>query len=1138
MEEVEDESVAMLHRLSASKTDAPEIATRDTGPEARHRPAARPSPATGLGLDDSLTEERREQLRRQWFHEFKDMTSGVPERLPPLRDINHRIPLVDDNLNYRYHLPRCAEAIKPALMEKIQRYTRAEWWTPATVPQAAPMLCIPKKDGGLRTVIDCRKRNDNTIKDVTPFPDQEQIRMDVARAPVRSKIDLSDAYEQIRIEPGDVPKTAFATVYGTMLSNVLQQGDCNGPATFQRLMTHSFRKHIGIFVHVYLDDIFVYSDSVEEHQRHLRIVFETLRANQLYLKASKCDLYSTKMDCLGHVVDDRGLHADSDKMSRVREWRTPRNYNDVQRFLGLVQYLAHFMPDVSAFTGPLSSMTRNGHAFEWRPLHQRCFDSIKQLACKAPILKPIDPAKDEPIWVICDASTSGVGAVYGQGPDWTNCRPAGFMSRKFTDAQHAYRVFELETLAILEALIKWEDKLLGRKITIVTDHKALEFFQTQARLSNRQTRWMEFMARFNYTIQYVKGSSNRVADSLSRYYSSDEDGDLHPADDYVSVDHRLDPAGEDLPLHRMEELRSMRPARTPGARTLPARGLISRAELEERHQEARELARHSPTASAATLPSPPDDGDDPLALVPDDAVRPLDEVLRTNADFLRDVRAGYGQDTTFSKIIAAPDQHKNYRVEDGLLYTKNRMGQAVLCIPRTKTGRKALIDVVITQAHSLLGHFGFRKTGDYVRRWYWWPTLGRDVEAYCDSCGICQTTKPSNQLPPGLLHSLPIPTRPWGSIAMDFIGPFPRSGDFDYLWVVICRLTSMVHLVPVQTTIRASELAVLFIREVVRLHGLPDSIVSDRDAKFTSRFWRDVHRILGVRMLMSTAFHPQTDGATERANRSIGQILRAVVTPDQTDWVDQVPLVEFALNSSVSRSTGFAPFELNYGVMPRMTVPDAHDASVPGVRQFADRAAANLLRAHDAIIDSRVHQTHHANKRRRDEDIHHGSLSPIGPGDLVYLSTANLNLPKGRARKLTPRYIGPYLVKHGDSKTSAYTLDLPEDLAKRGIHPTFHVSLLRRHEPNDENLFTHRDTATAYDLGTPDDQEWLVDDIVAHRWAGKKIEFLVKWNLGDSTWEPLANCDELEALDNYLDLAGVKHWRALPRQGSRVAPRA
>lgn len=987
------------------------------------------------------------------------------------------------------------------------------------------MLCIPKKDGGLRTVIDCRKRNDNTVKDVTPFPDQEQIRMDVARAPFRSKIDLSDAYEQIRIEPDDVRKTAFATVYGTMLSNVLQQGDCNGPATFQRLMTNVFRRHIGIFVHVYLDDIFVYSNSLAEHEEHLRTVFETLRSNHLFLKAKKCDLYSERMDCLGHIIDNRGLHADADKMARVRDWRTPRSYNDIQRFLGLVQYLAHFMPDVSAFTGPLAAMTRNGHAFDWRPIHQRCFDSIKHLACKTPILRPVDPARDEPIWVVCDASTSGIGALYGQGPDWATCRPAGFMSRKFTDAQHAYRVFELETLAILEALLKWEDKLLGRRITIVTDHKALEFFQTQARLSNRQTRWMEFMSRFNYTIKYVRGVTNKVADCFSRYFASDTADEVHPLDDYVSVDRRLDPDGEDLPLNRLEELRAMRVGTSPTKRPLPARGLVSRSTLEARRVEA---------AAMAPVPPPPalteDNTDDPGVFDPPSDAPPLDAKIDDAANFLQHVRDGYTDDTTFAKVASASGQHRRFTVEDGLIYTVTRAGHRVLCVPRAKIGRKSLIDMIITLAHTTLGHFGARKTSDYVRRWYWWPTMGKDIEKYCDSCGICQTTKKANMLPQGLLHSLPIPTRPWGSISMDFVGPFPQVDGFDYLWVVLCRLTSLVHLIPLATTVKASELAWFFVRDVVRLHGLPDSILSDRDPKFTSRFWREVHRLLGTRLLMSTAFHPQTDGATERANRSIVQILRASVQPDQLDWVNQLPLVEFALNSTISRSTGFAPFELTYGFLPRMVDPLPTTATLPGVRQFAERVRDNLIIAHDAIIDSRVHQTFHANKTRRSEDVHKGEHVPLKAGDLVYLSTENLSLPPHRARKLTPRYIGPYRIVSGDSTISAYTLELPEDLTKRGVHPVFHASLLRRHEPNDDDRFPHRDTAVYYDLGVPDDQEWLVDEIVGHTWIGRAIEFQVKWNLGDTTWEPYSHCKDLEALDHYLDAMGVSSWRDLPRK--------
>jgi len=167
------------------------------------------------------------RLRDRILSEYKNQLGGVVAKLPPLHEVNHRISLVDEGKQYAYHLPRCPDSLKPQLAEKIQLYMNAKWWIMASVPQVAPMLCIPKKTGKLRTVIDCRKRNDNTVKDVTPFPDQDQIRMDVTRARYRSKIDLSNAYEQVRMEPEDVKKTAFLTIFGTFLSQVMQQGDCN-----------------------------------------------------------------------------------------------------------------------------------------------------------------------------------------------------------------------------------------------------------------------------------------------------------------------------------------------------------------------------------------------------------------------------------------------------------------------------------------------------------------------------------------------------------------------------------------------------------------------------------------------------------------------------------------------------------------------------------------------------------------------------------------------------------------------------------------------------------------------------------------------------------------------------------------------
>ena len=170
-------------------------------------------------------------------------------------------------------------------------------------------------------------------------------------------------------------------------------------------------------------------------------------------------------------------------MGHIQEWRTPQNYNEVQKFLGLVQYLAQFMPDITAYTTPLSGAAHNNRAFQWTPLLDECFESIKALATRAPILKPVNFSSNEPVWVITDGSKTGVSAVYGQGRSWEQCHPAGFLSKKFSNVQHNYGRHDHETIAVLEDLMKWEDNFLGQEFTLVTDHELLEYFKTHSVLS-------------------------------------------------------------------------------------------------------------------------------------------------------------------------------------------------------------------------------------------------------------------------------------------------------------------------------------------------------------------------------------------------------------------------------------------------------------------------------------------------------------------------------------------------------------------------------------------------------------------------------------------------------------------------------
>jgi hypothetical protein len=342
--------------------------------------------------------------------------------------------------------------------------------------------------------------------------------------------------------------------------------------------------------------------------------------------------------------------------------------------------------------------------------------------------------------------------------------------------------------------------------------------------------------------------------------------------------------------------------------------------------------------------------------------------------------------------------------------------------------------------------------------------------------------------------------------------------------VIIDRLTSQVHLVPTTTTVTAKGIAWLFLKEIVRLHGVPDSIASDRDSKFTSIFWRELQRLMGTKLLMSTTFHPQMDGATEWANWSIAQILQSVFRDNQTDWAVKCPMVELVLNSNLSATTGFAPFELNHGYMPRIDLPANTDTTFKGVLQFAQQAWWSLMAAHDAILEHRVDQTFHVNRKHCVSEIY-------AADDRVYLSTQNLTLPKGRARRLVPWYIGPYCMTEAHNKALMVTLKLLEDLKNQRVSPTFHTNLIRRHITNNDDLFPQQEAKSFYDFGENTDEEWLVDEIITHRRINsKELEVQGGWTLGDMTWEPMSACRDLEALDNYLELRGMSRTHDLPHR--------
>ena len=934
------------------------------------------------------------------------------------------------------------------------------------------------------------------IPDITPMPDQEAVRNDAAHTRFHTKIDLSDTFEQICVCPEHKTHTVFTTIYSNMYSRTMQQGDKNCPATFQRLMDNTFSNMIGVFIHCYQDDIFVYFNMLEECEAHLHSVFDRLREHMLFLSSNlkKIDLLSTWMDCLGFFIDDEGIHLDPSKIDKITEWRMPRNYHDIQKFTGIIQYIAQFLPNVTDFTSPLTGMCSNNWEFIWTAFQDECFNKIKELVAKAPACWPIDSKSGERIWVISDASATSIGAWYGQGPTWDTCRPAGFISRKFMLAQMNYCTWEQELLGVLEALLRWEDKLLGLLFTIVTDHQALTFFNEAPTRSQRCMRWWEYISWFNFKMQYLKGEKNKVTDSLSRYFANKK----HNISAYVNADTRLDPEGEDLTIARMAELFALKVDLHDEAGCKEQ----IRDHVEPRTIKAEQLSANKET-SDETLPN-------------------IDLDSGAIKDIFRAITRAYKTDCFFSRIWKKPSRFNKFRLHKNLLWMDNRTGNRVVCVPNGLLGGKSLRGVIIDSCHQTTGHSGLNRTTKYIRKWFWWPSMADDIEEYCKSCGRCQTTKTPRQKPQGWLHTMPIPSRPWESIGMDFTGPFVEVGGYDYILLLVRRMTGMVHLIPTHTDAMAKQVAETYVKDIMQLHGILKLIVSDRDTKFTSQFWRELSWILSQRLLMSTSYHPQTDGSSEWAIQVMSQMLCSIINDQQTNWVEQLPLVEFAMNSAENKSTGATPFEANYGWLPRMIRGVEFESSMPGIKQFMENITNIIDKTFDQLLAQRTKQAIKANCHRQEGQNFQAR-------DLVLLSTKNLKLPKGRTRKLCPKYIGPYKILWANPELSTYKLELLPDLRLRKVHNTFHEKLLKAYINNNDKKFPKCKTRIPYDIGNDPEQEWVVEAIEDHKWSLRLI-FKVHWAVGDTTWEPLHVVDELEALDHYLELEGVSSPSDLRRR--------
>lgn len=1057
----------------------------------------------GSALDAVIEDQAMAGELKRVLQEYRDIfPEQLPSGLPPDRPVAHTIPLKPNSVPPAKKMHRLSKREEDEMLRQIRQLLELGWIQPSSSPYGSPILFVRKKDGSLRMCIDYRGVNKITVRNSYPLPRIDDMFDKLAGAKYFSCLDLQSAYHQVKLSEHDVPKTAFTTPMGLYEYRVLPFGLTNAPATFQSLMNQVLGPYLSKFCLVYLDDVLVFSRTPEEHTEHLRLVLAKLREHKLFAKLSKCRFALSSVHFLGHVISAAGIQPDPAKVAIVRDWPTPRNVHELRKFVGLAQYFRKFIQGFASMLAPLTALFKKNAAWIWTSKCKQAFEQIKLALTSAPVLKL--PDDDSEFEIICDASGVGLGAVLLQ-----NNRPVAFDGRKLTDVEQKWPPTEQEMLAVVHHLHKWRCYLDGRHFTVVTDHKPNTWFNEQKTLNPRQHCWYEHLRSFDFDWQYRPGRTN-VADPLSRHPAF-----LH----YICAVSTRSQAAV-LPSMLREQLHqdklSASEASGPSAKR---RKGMSGKPVQDRgtnqagkqsgstapaNPSAGEVQAGAQTDRAADLPIN-QSAELPFAAVP----IPNHAFNADAAKVLQQCKDGYAADAYFSS------DHERDRQQAGLTYEADGLwlkGQAVV-VPAIPELRRNIVRELHCSPYA--GHFGVHRTERLISRYFWWPRMHDDIASFVGGCVICQRSKSVAGPKAGKLMPLPVPEGIWEDITMDFVGPLPLTArGHDFLLVVVDRLSKMARFLACRSNIDAQGVAELFVHRIYALHGLPKSIVTDRGTQFLNEWNTTLLRLLGTKHFCSTAFHPETDGQTERVNRILLEMLRHYTNARQDDWDMHLPLVEFAHNNAYSSVTGSTPFFVCYGKHPRtpMSMAVDRDQSLrkqfPSVSKFVAERQEIVRLARAAMESARQRMEVQANLNRRD--------LVFAEGNLVSLKTKHLGINTLPSRKLFPKYLGPFRV-HKVVNKNAYQLELPRHWR---AHNVFHVSLLRPYVSNGEAV-----DPLPFTLVGGQENEWELESILDFRpktlkKSGvprkvKELEYFCKWlgqEEGIDAWQPYKNlagsCDE------------------------------
>lgn len=970
---------------------------------------------------DNLLKENLERLRID--HTNEEERKKILELCLEYRDIFHcdQIPLSFTNeikhfIRTKHEDPiyvkpyRQSPAEAEEIKNQVEQLQKNNIIQESFSPWNAPVHLVPKKPDAsgvpkYRMVIDYRRLNDITTDDKYPLPNMTDIFDKLGKSTYFTTLDLASGYHQVEINEDDRQKTAFSTQFGHFEFLRMPFGLKTAPATFQRAMNNVLRGLQGIHCLIYLDDVIIFSVSLEEHIHKLRMIFDRLRATNLKVQLDKSEFLRKEVNYLGHTITTAGLKPNDDKIKTVLDYPIPKTTTEIKSFLGLVGYYRKFIKDFAKVTQPLTKCLKKRNKIIIDQIYIDAFNKCKELLTTAPLLQY--PDMEKAFVLTTDASTVALGAVLSQGPIGSD-KPVAYASRTLSDTEARYSTIERELLAIVWAVKHFRPYLYGRKFVIYTDHRPLVWLNSLKEPNSKLTRWRLRLQEYDFEVIYKNGKQNANADALSRIKINVLDSD----DDITSMQVNLDDKEQRLQRYLNEVTDQITKLSTDNHDDQTI--VISDSSTLSAQEEFFPLPPASSTIetvhSAADLESygipilheAIDTKPNQILvftwlrneLQVRDLSRQKQKVLEiflpiNNTELIKSFLKEYIKPKLKYFIYFESEEHRKEFSAVIISLFKQDMINFYECTERVvyvenEKEQKA----IILQFHTgKTSHRGIKETMVRLKRNYFWANMQETVSAVINACEACRKMKYDRKPIKPFLQLTPTQHAPFQEIFIDLF-----TIDGIYYLTIVDAFSKLGQAIKV--TNRSTPEVIRALIYYFSIYGVPRKITSDPGMEFNNALMKELISMYKIELHITTPNNPNSTGIVERFHSTLIEIYRLASYEQKcTDAATIMAYSIMSYNHTIHSKTGLTPFEVVFGHTDSNSIFNI-DFEKQYISQLLKDHAKRTKYLYRYISDKMIQSKEKERTRKGGEaDVE------FEEGDTVYIK--DINVRKGKDK---PRY--------------------------------------------------------------------------------------------------------------------------------------